>query len=111
MLVMATALQARPCLPSDPDNGNPGNLCLTYPTHGMSINSDSFRQGFASEGYYGTPTGPRWPGQPIKPGHQPRTPMDRQKGSHGYWTRIDATAGESRVQTSTGKNWSLRLKN
>jgi len=104
-------LQAKPCLPSDPENGNPGNLCLTYPTHGMSLNSESFRQGFASEGYYGTPTGPRWPGEPIQPGHTPRTPMDRQQNNNGYWTRIDASAGESRVQTNTGKAWSLRLQN
>lgn len=106
-----SALKAKPCLPSDPDNGNPGNLCLTYPTHGMSLNSDSFRQGFASEGYYGTPTGPRWPGEPIQPGHTPRTPMDKQPSQSGYWTRIDASGGESRVQTNTGKNWSLRLQN
>jgi len=110
MLGLASKLQARPCLPSDPEGGNPGNLCLAYPTHGMSINSESFRQGFASDGYYGTRTGPSWPGEPIQPGHTPRTPMDKQQNQSGYWTRIDASAGESRVQTNTGKAWSLRLK-
>lgn len=105
---MVSGLHARPCLPSDPEGENPGNLCLTYPTHGMTLHSSSFRQGFASDGYYGTPTGPRWPGEPIEPNHQPKTPLDRKQG---YWTQMNATSGESRVQTSTGKSWLLRLKN
>jgi hypothetical protein len=108
LLGMVSGLQARPCFPSDPEGENPGNLCLTYPTHGMTLHSSSFRQGFASDGYYGTPTGPRSPGEPIEPKHQPKTPLDRKQG---YWTQMNATSGESRVQTSTGKSWLLRLKN
>ena len=110
MMALPSALKARPCLPTDPDGENPGNLCLIYPTHGMSLNSNSFRQGFASDGYYGTATGPRFPGAPIEAGHVPRTPIDPQRGNPGYWTRIEASAGQSRVQTSSGKAWSLKLK-
>ena len=109
-VAVPSALKARPCLPTDPDGGNPGNLCLIYPTHGMSLNSNSFRQGYASDGYYGTATGPRFPGAPIEADHTPRTPMDPQSGKPGYWTRIEASSGQSRVQSSSGKAWSLKLK-
>ncbi len=110
MAVVGQAVYSRPCFPSDPEGDNSGNLCLAYPTHGMSIDSNSFRQGFASEGYYGNPVGPRFPGSPIEPNHIPGTPMDLRGRSPGYWTKIETTNGQSRVETNTGREWLMQSK-
>jgi hypothetical protein len=109
-VVLAGSVVAVPCTPTDPEGLNPGNLCLSYPTHGMSINSNAFRQGYASEGYFGTPTGPSQPGAPILPGHIRGVRMDPASaaGSGGYWTSIDASASETRIRTNTGKEWILK---
>lgn len=104
--------RARPCVPTDPDGENPGNLCLHFPTHGMSLNSNAFRQGYASDGFYGTPTGPTQPGIPIQVGHIPGTKLDPVKAnsrSGGYWTSIEASNGTSKLRTSTGKEWTMMV--
>ena len=111
MLLAATSAAApawsAPCFPTDPEGENPGNLCLLYPTHGMSIRSSSFRQGFASDGYTGLSLGPTLPGIPIEPSHQTRTPMDPRTNGNGYWTSIQAADGVTRVRTNTGKEWTI----
>lgn len=99
-----------PCQPSDPNGENPGNLCLSYPTHGMSIHSNSFRQGFASDGFYGTPLGPNQPGAKIIPTHQSRTPIEPHLRNPGYWTKIESSNSRTTVQTSTGNQWDLNVK-
>ena len=98
---------AAPCYPTDPEGENSNNLCLLYPTHGMSINSSSFRQGYASDGYTGLSLGPTTPGTPIQPGHQPRTPMDPRSTGNGYWTSVQASDGVTRVETNTGRTWTI----
>jgi len=98
------------CPPSDPTGSNPGHLCLVYPTHGMSLESDSFRKGFASEGYYGTPVGPEWPGQLIQPNHTPRTPIEKTSTGGFFWTNIEASNGNSRVRTNSGREWELKTR-
>ena len=112
LFLITFPIEARPspCEPNDPDGENPGNLCLTYPTHGLSINSNSFRQGFATDGFYGTAVGPNQPGDKIIPNHQPRTPMDLNRGRPGFWTSIQAQNEQTRVQTNTGRQWLLQLK-
>jgi hypothetical protein len=106
--IPAAHTAAAPCFPSDPEGENPNNLCLPYPTHGMSINSSSFRQGYASDGYTGLPLGPTMPGTPIQPGHPPRTPMDPRPTGNGYWTSVQASDGVTRVQTNTGRTWTIQ---
>jgi len=102
---------ARPCFPSDPTGDNPGNLCLIYPTHGMSLDSETFRDGFASEGFYGPRAGPRWPGTPLEDNHAPGTALDPNgQKANGYWTRLEASDGESRFVTNTGKEWKVKLR-
>ena len=102
---------AGPCLPSDPYGVNPGNLCLGFPTHGMSINSNSFRHGYASEGYYGDPTGPTQPGTSILPSHIRGTRVDPMSsvGAGGFWTSIESSDGQTTVRTNTGKEFKLKL--
>ncbi|MCP9808258.1 hypothetical protein KBY58_02270 [Cyanobium sp. HWJ4-Hawea] len=76
----------------------------------MSINSNSFRQGFASDGFYGYAAGPFTPGTPIQNGHQRRTPIDPQLGANGYWTKIEAKNGSTTtVNTNTGKSWTIQV--
>jgi hypothetical protein len=77
----------------------------------MTIHSDAFRQGYASDGYYGTATGPGQPGMPIEADHQPRTPLDPKPGkrSNGFWSSIEAANGQSKVRTNTGREWSMQL--
>jgi hypothetical protein len=104
------SIAASPCQPNDPNGDNPGNLCLPFPTHGMSINSNSFRQGFATDGFYGTALGPNQPGAKIVPTHQSRTPIESYLSKPGYWTRIEATNGRTTVQTNTGNQWNLQVK-
>ena len=111
-LVFGPPLQASPCTPTDPDGVNPGNLCLAYPTHGMSLDSNTFRQGFASEGYFGAATGPRQPGTPIQSGHIPGTVMDpirADRRSAGYWSSIEASDGRTTVRTNTGREWTMKV--
>lgn len=106
----ADAGLSSPCEPNDPNGDNPGVLCLAFPTHGMSIRSDSFRQGFATDGFYGTAVGPNQPGVKIIPNHQPRTPIDPNHNKPGFWTTIEAQNNQTKVQTSTGRQWSLQIK-
>ena len=111
MIAMAPGnTAAKPCEPSDPTGENPGNLCLTYPTHGMTIDSYSFRQGFASEGYYGTALGPNQPGAPIQLNHHRGTPIDPNSGRPGYWTQIEASEGRIQVKTDSGRTWQRQIK-
>jgi hypothetical protein len=100
----------QPCFPSDPEGLNPGNLCPGYPTHGMTINSNSFQQGFASEAYYGRPLGPFQPGALVQQGHLPRTPIDPRPRANGFWTKIDASNGETRMTTNTGREFIMRVE-
>ena len=111
LMLCPQELVARPCAPADPEGVNPGNLCLVYPTHGMTLKSDSFRTGYASDGYYGAATGPSQPGVPIQPGHQPGTPLDVSPSSrsHGFWTGIESSNGTTEVRTNSGKQWRLQI--
>jgi hypothetical protein len=103
-------LKAEPCGPSDPEGLNPDGLCLVYPTHGMTLGSTSFREGYANEGYYGRSVGPGLAGSPIIPNHQPGAPIDSRKGENGYWSGIEASQGRTTVRMNTGKEWNLKLQ-
>jgi len=96
------------CLPNDPLGNNEGNLCLTYPSHGLSIVGDSFRNGFASEGYYGTPIGPKYPGVPLNKNHVPGMPYDPRPSQNGFWRSIEAADGITRIRTDNGKTWIMK---
>ena len=111
-LCLGGPLQASPCSPSDPEGENPGNLCLVYPTHGMTLSTNTFRQGYATNGFYGISKGPSQPGMPIQPGHIPRAAMDPVPGTNrsGFWTSIKAENGNSTtVRTNTGKEWTMQV--
>ena len=104
MLALFIALRAqgsdaKPCLPNDPTGDNPGNLCLKYPPFGMSIHSNSFMQGTATQGFYGPPVSPTQPGIPV--GVQ--SPKD------GYWKRVNNQDGMSNMQTSKGKVFNMEI--
>jgi hypothetical protein len=96
-LLIAGAASARPCYPSDPTAMNPGNLCPLFPPLGMSINSNSFMQGSATQGFYGQPLSPRIPGQPV----------GITSGKDGYWTQINNSSGTSIMRTNTGKSFTM----
>lgn len=99
---------AKPCYPNDPEGENPGNLCFTDPTLGMTLDTNTLRSGSATEGYFGRPVGPTMPGAPLVKGHHPRLPLDPRPGPDGYWTTIDASNGVTHVQTNTGRQWILK---
>jgi len=112
LLIIAPNLPAKAnsCYPNDPNGENPGNLCfpnLANPQQ-SGINQSSFQQGYASEGYYGFPTGPRIPGSPVVPSHQPGTPIDRRLGNNGYWKNIDASESGTTLKTNTGREWKIQ---
>jgi len=109
MVMLVPQLQAAPCYPSDPEGENPGNLCPTYPPSGMTLDSNTFRPGSATEGYFGRPLGPTLPGTPVVKGHNPRTPIDPRAGADGYWTSIEATNGMTQIRTNTGRQWNLKV--
>ena len=93
-----------PCNPSDPDGENPGNLCFV---HLAKPYQSTFKQGYASDGYFGVPVGPGIPGNQIIPSHQSGTPIDRRIINNGFWTNIESSSNGSTVRTSTGKEWKI----
>ena len=93
---------ASPCNPSDPDGENPGNLCFL---HLAKPYQSTFKQGYASDGYFGVPVGPGIPGNQIIPSHQSGTPMDKRNINNGFWTNIESSTNGSTVRTNSGKEW------
>ncbi len=105
-------LRSKPCSPNDPEGENPGNICLVYPPYAMTLDGNTFKNGAATEGYFGRPAGPTLPGQPLIKGHHPRLPLDpRPGGSSGYWTGIEASNGVTQMRTNTGRQWTLKVPN
>lgn len=92
-----------PCNPSDPDGENPGNLCFL---HLAKPYQSTFKQGYASDGFFGVPVGPGGiPGNQIIPSHQSGTPIDKRILNNGFWTNIESSSNGSTVRTNTGKEW------
>jgi hypothetical protein len=96
---------AAPCYPNDPDDQNPGNLCLTYPASfsttfdtlpqwsplpNRPINQPPFIQGVGTEAYYGFRVSTTQPGRVVGT-------------TSGYWTNIEAVNGSTTIKDSNGQ--------
>ena len=100
-IVAAPYTLAAPCYPNDPEDSNPGNLCLTYPPSfdpqstnwsplpNSSTNQPPFIQGTGSDAYYGFPVSTTQPGRIIGK-------------TSGYWTNVEAANGTTTITDSTG---------
>ena len=81
------------CLPNDPLAINPGNLCLEEKIYHQHINNYPMRNGYASEGFYGSAISPNIPGQKI----------EINQANDGYFTNLTNNNGNIKIETSTGK--------
>lgn len=105
----AFSANSSPCYPNDPDDANPGNLCLTYPTSLINpfdnvpiwsplpnrpTNQPPFIQAVGKEAYYGYPVSTTQPGRVVGT-------------TTGYWTNVEAIDGSTTIKDSKGKTISV----